>query len=304
MAESSNSSDGSFDDPGAVAVSGKIMVGGIILLFLVVVFVFLLHVFAKRFWESRIDSRSHLRRFVFSPSPNGASRRLHGGVGLKPSVIQALPVLVFHSDEFVDGLECSVCLCELSDGEKVRLLPKCNHGFHVDCIDMWFHSHSTCPLCRVPVALESSNPVSDLPPEEFHIPISTTTDYSLSTKSMNFPTNVLFCGNQTQVTISGSCPEDGPTSSSSSSTPPPAISKQGKETLAIEIPRRLNEGFSSVSPSPVESMSPMTRQLRSLQRILSKGKRVIPCSPSWIVDVEQGEKVMKVETQTASVSDS
>jgi hypothetical protein len=33
----------------------------------------------------------------------------------------------------------------------VRLLPKCNHSFHINCIDMWFHSHSTCPICRSPV---------------------------------------------------------------------------------------------------------------------------------------------------------
>ncbi|KAJ4825853.1 hypothetical protein Tsubulata_023368 [Turnera subulata] len=44
---------------------------------------------------------------------------------------------------------CAVCLEEVRDGEKVRKLPKCNHCFHVGCIDAWFLArHSTCPLCR------------------------------------------------------------------------------------------------------------------------------------------------------------
>ncbi|CAI0410309.1 unnamed protein product [Linum tenue] len=43
---------------------------------------------------------------------------------------------------------CSVCLSEFRDGESLRLLPKCSHAFHLDCIDTWLRTHSTCPLCR------------------------------------------------------------------------------------------------------------------------------------------------------------
>ncbi|KHN26534.1 RING-H2 finger protein ATL2 [Glycine soja] len=49
------------------------------------------------------------------------------------------------------GPECAVCLSEFEPGETGRVLPKCNHSFHIECIDMWFHSHDTCPLCRAPV---------------------------------------------------------------------------------------------------------------------------------------------------------
>ncbi|CAN6243743.1 unnamed protein product [Urochloa humidicola] len=47
---------------------------------------------------------------------------------------------------------CAVCLEDIEAGEMVRRLPACGHLFHVECIDMWLHSHTTCPLCRCHVA--------------------------------------------------------------------------------------------------------------------------------------------------------
>ncbi|KAI3917620.1 hypothetical protein MKW98_021382 [Papaver atlanticum] len=47
---------------------------------------------------------------------------------------------------------CSICLCELSNGERVRVLRKCKHIFHKECIDEWLPFRSlNCPICRVPV---------------------------------------------------------------------------------------------------------------------------------------------------------
>ncbi|KAL6992772.1 hypothetical protein U1Q18_010887 [Sarracenia purpurea var. burkii] len=37
---------------------------------------------------------------------------------------------------------------EYVDGDEIRLLPHCGHGFHVTCIDTWLGSHSSCPSCR------------------------------------------------------------------------------------------------------------------------------------------------------------
>jgi E3 ubiquitin-protein ligase ATL41 len=48
-------------------------------------------------------------------------------------------------------VECAVCLSIVEDEEMMRLLPNCNHSFHVGCIDKWLASHSTCPICRTKV---------------------------------------------------------------------------------------------------------------------------------------------------------
>ncbi|ESW11052.1 hypothetical protein PHAVU_009G261300 [Phaseolus vulgaris] len=52
---------------------------------------------------------------------------------------------------------CSVCLCQISDGGKIRTLPGCHHSFHLHCIAPWFNNHSTCPLCRNNITLLDNN---------------------------------------------------------------------------------------------------------------------------------------------------
>lgn len=69
--------------------------------------------------------------------------------GVDQSFIDTLPVFLYKA---IIGLknpfDCAVCLCEFEAEDKLRLLPKCSHAFHLECIDTWLLSHSTCPLCR------------------------------------------------------------------------------------------------------------------------------------------------------------
>ncbi|KAL7113078.1 hypothetical protein ACP275_04G041100 [Erythranthe tilingii] len=44
--------------------------------------------------------------------------------------------------------KCVVCLNEFQDKDMLRILPKCGHAFHLDCIDIWLQTNSNCPLCR------------------------------------------------------------------------------------------------------------------------------------------------------------
>ncbi|KAG0471497.1 hypothetical protein HPP92_016043 [Vanilla planifolia] len=57
-------------------------------------------------------------------------------------------------------MECAVCLTEVAAGETIRTLPGCRHGFHLECIDKWFSSNSTCPICRCSLeAAKSKNAI-------------------------------------------------------------------------------------------------------------------------------------------------
>lgn len=47
-----------------------------------------------------------------------------------------------------EGPSCAVCLGDYEIGEMIRQLPDCHHHFHLDCIDQWLATHTTCPMCR------------------------------------------------------------------------------------------------------------------------------------------------------------
>lgn len=81
----------------------------------------------------------------------GASAR-RGSGGIKRRALRSFPVEVYGAGdgEDIDDV-CAICLGEFVDGEKVRVLPRCGHGFHVRCVDAWLVSHGSCPTCRQPV---------------------------------------------------------------------------------------------------------------------------------------------------------
>ncbi|KAJ8529913.1 hypothetical protein K7X08_036748 [Anisodus acutangulus] len=75
-------------------------------------------------------------------------------VGLQPSVISAITIFKYKRGEgLVEGTECSVCLSEFQEDETLRILPKCNHAFHIPCIDTWLRSHTNCPMCRAGIVI-------------------------------------------------------------------------------------------------------------------------------------------------------
>jgi hypothetical protein len=47
---------------------------------------------------------------------------------------------------------CSICIDEFEEGEKLRLLPRCAHAFHTECILPWLtERQGSCPLCKTSV---------------------------------------------------------------------------------------------------------------------------------------------------------
>ncbi|CAN4107934.1 unnamed protein product [Withania somnifera] len=101
-------------------------------------------------------------------------------VGLQPSVISTITICNYKRGEgLIEGTDCSVCLSEFQEDETLRILPKCNHAFHITCIDTWLRSHTNCPMCRAgivitPAAAPSSPQQNPRPrhEEEAHAGIS------------------------------------------------------------------------------------------------------------------------------------
>ncbi|KAK4347559.1 hypothetical protein RND71_033898 [Anisodus tanguticus] len=73
--------------------------------------------------------------------------------GLKKKVLQSLPKFTYDPSSTANiappfTAECAICLAEYVVGDEIRVLPQCCHSFHLQCIDTWLGSHSSCPSCR------------------------------------------------------------------------------------------------------------------------------------------------------------
>ncbi|KAM0917219.1 hypothetical protein ACQ4PT_009651 [Festuca glaucescens] len=69
----------------------------------------------------------------------------------KGAAIRAIPTVEYSAEielAVCSSTECAICLTEFAQGERVRVLPRCHHGFHVRCIDRWLSARQTCPTCR------------------------------------------------------------------------------------------------------------------------------------------------------------
>lgn len=115
----------------------------------------LLHLIVRFLMKRRPSLGSQSNSRYPDMSSSGAFQRqlqqlfhLHDS-GLDQAFIDALPVFLYQDlMGLKEPFDCAVCLCEFSEQDKLRLLPLCGHAFHIDCIDTWLLSNSTCPLCR------------------------------------------------------------------------------------------------------------------------------------------------------------
>ncbi|XP_042425450.1 RING-H2 finger protein ATL79-like [Zingiber officinale] len=94
---------------------------------------FALHA-ALRLLLRRLRARAPPRRELDKPLPESAVE------------IPRLPGSVVFSGGATS--ECAICLAEMAEGERVRVVPDCGHVFHAMCVDAWLLGRSTCPTCR------------------------------------------------------------------------------------------------------------------------------------------------------------
>ncbi|XP_031277154.1 RING-H2 finger protein ATL2 [Pistacia vera] len=245
------------------ALSGKIMLSAIVILFFVVILIVCLHLYARWYLlnarrrqirRSRYHRRTHLVFYVDPANPNPMATATRG---LDAAVLRSLPVFVYSSKTHPESLDCAVCLSEFEENESGRVLPKCKHSFHIECIDMWFHSHSTCPLCRSPV-----EPCPDEPENPTHVVVSVTEPGSSSGLCVT-------CQHEDELVGTSSFEDRG--------------KPREFVNVSIEVPtRNYNEGFenestgcdsaSSQTQTQSSFRSPVSRML-SFKRILSRERR-------------------------------
>ncbi|XP_057779454.1 RING-H2 finger protein ATL52-like [Salvia miltiorrhiza] len=86
--------------------------------------------------------------------------------GLDSYLMHSLPITQIKkckdTEPNLSSWECAVCLGEFEQGEWVKHLPICSHVFHVSCIDTWFQTHDSCPLCRSYVCHPNTPPQSSI----------------------------------------------------------------------------------------------------------------------------------------------
>ncbi|KAG8377231.1 hypothetical protein BUALT_Bualt08G0006800 [Buddleja alternifolia] len=114
---------------------------------------------ARCAWIRRISGRTP------TTTPSETRRLSAANKGLKKKVLKSLPSLKYGEDE--NQLEklsdCAICLSEFAAGEEIRVLPQCCHGFHIECIDTWLRSHSSCPSCRQILVVARCQKCGELP---------------------------------------------------------------------------------------------------------------------------------------------
>lgn len=113
----------------------------------------------EEFSSHRRRQRLILRPPVISDRPSWTittTRR-----GLDPEVVKSLPVFTYYHGDAKYQLECAICLGEFEEKETVKMMPNCEHVFHLECIDTWLKMHMTCPVCRGTQFFEVERKIGD-----------------------------------------------------------------------------------------------------------------------------------------------
>lgn len=127
----------------------------VILLLLGIVVLIMIHVC--------VVGRAFRRGFGDGVLQRGSLPNIRAG-GLTPHDLNKLPCFEYREGEkgtnttssstttttTSSPTECAVCLDNFKLGDKCRVLPHCEHCFHVSCVDLWLIKSPLCPICRAP----------------------------------------------------------------------------------------------------------------------------------------------------------
>nr|XP_043635119.1 RING-H2 finger protein ATL66 [Erigeron canadensis] len=127
----------------------------IIVLFSTIIVITLLFLYAR--WMCRSSTSSATVADTATLSQH--ARPIPRPHGLDSAMINSLPITLHHrpstDSETASEAECCICLGVFEEGEKVKVLPICCHAYHCECVDKWLTTHSSCPICRAALLVDS-----------------------------------------------------------------------------------------------------------------------------------------------------
>ncbi|KAJ6347275.1 hypothetical protein OIU76_003879 [Salix suchowensis] len=130
------------------------------ILFSIILFL-LFYLFYLKRRTSSLSSPPH----IIQRSSNQATPHDHvSSICQKEEIINKLPVVLFDEELRTKDSQCCVCLGEFEIKDELLQIPSCKHVFHINCIQHWLYSNSTCPLCRCDVMLPTTKLCTN-PPE-------------------------------------------------------------------------------------------------------------------------------------------
>ncbi|KAL3931167.1 MAG: hypothetical protein SGARI_004273 [Bacillariaceae sp.] len=83
-------------------------------------------------------------------------------VGVSVSKEATHPILEGDEKRFTNTISttCAICIDSFEHGENIRLLPRCGHAYHTECILPWLTTREACcPFCKTMVL--KSHDISD-----------------------------------------------------------------------------------------------------------------------------------------------
>eukprot|EP00668_Euglena_longa_P035461 GGOE01045554.1.p1 GENE.GGOE01045554.1~~GGOE01045554.1.p1 ORF type:complete len:465 (+),score=41.75 GGOE01045554.1:66-1460(+) len=117
-------------------------------------------------------NRWHIR----SPRPPRTSEEPAVSPGLSSEEVEDVSVRktykkedhVNHDEEKTYCYECILCLAEYEDGDELRAF-RCDHTFHVTCVDEWLKRSKACPLCSEDILAQTVKEVMPTAPSPSHL---------------------------------------------------------------------------------------------------------------------------------------
>jgi hypothetical protein len=94
---------------------------------------------------------------LYSPNTNTSSFSENVNVTPNINVLSNSSSIHIYRSLDTEFEQCTICMENFNEHSIVRKINNCRHIFHINCIDTWFETNITCPICRTDLRDINSN---------------------------------------------------------------------------------------------------------------------------------------------------